>query len=99
MLLGWRSREAILGDHEPAVVRGGLFRPFALVDGKAVATWKLTDGDVAIAPFERLEPSVTAALEADGADVVRFLAGAAPGHEAASIAPPGRDSSAGRAHD
>ena len=37
-LLGWRSREEVLGEHESAVVSGGLFRPFALVRGRAVAT-------------------------------------------------------------
>jgi|SRR5215210_1911599 len=41
VLLGWVSREAIVGPHHQLVTDNGLFRPFALVDGRAVATWGL----------------------------------------------------------
>lgn len=99
VLLGWRSREAVLGDHEPAVVSGGLFRPFALAGGRGVATWRISAGAVELQPFGPLSDEQAAALAADAADVTRFLAGAAGDDEAASIAPPGRDSSVGRAHD
>jgi len=74
VLMGWRSREAILGAHEPKIVRGGLFGPFALVGGRAAAAWSLTDGRAVLEPFGRMARADRAALEADAEDVVRFLA-------------------------
>ena len=41
LLHGWQSREAVLGRHEPEIVRGGMFRSFALAGGRAVGTWAL----------------------------------------------------------
>jgi hypothetical protein len=73
LLMGWASRHDVLGAHEAKVVSGGLFRPFALVRGGAVATWSY-DGDVTLAPFARLSRDDRAALDADAADVRRFLA-------------------------
>ncbi len=73
VLLGWTSREDVVGEHKHLVTVNGLFRPFALVGGKAVAGWKLAGGQVAIEPFGRLARADVAALKADGADVVRFL--------------------------
>ena len=37
MLLGWTSREDILGPHTHLVTVNGIFRPFAMVEGRAVA--------------------------------------------------------------
>lgn len=53
VLCGWASRAWVLGSHAGNVVSGGLYRPFALVDGRAVATWSLRRGQVALAPFVR----------------------------------------------
>ena len=75
VLLGWTSREPILGPHKGIVTVNGLFRPFALVRGRAAATWRMADGEVALEPFGRLTRRDAKALEVDGADVVRFLAG------------------------
>jgi hypothetical protein len=77
VLLGWRSREEILGPDEPRVIIGGLFRPFALVRGRGVATWKIKDGRIELEPFRRLAGRDAAALEADGEAVLRYL-GAGP---------------------
>jgi hypothetical protein len=77
VLLGWASRKPLLGSHEELVTVNGLFRPFALVGGRAVATWSLRAGEVALTPFERLARADAAALEADAADVARFLADSA----------------------
>jgi hypothetical protein len=74
-LVGWSSREWILGAHDAAIVTGGIFRGFALVDGRATATWTLDRGEVVLAPFEQLSGDVVAALEADGGEVLRFLSG------------------------
>jgi DNA glycosylase AlkZ-like len=76
VLLGWRSREAILGAHHPVITVNGLFRPFALVGGHATATWSMPAGKVLLEPFHRLSHEETAALDADAEDVVRFLAAA-----------------------
>jgi hypothetical protein len=75
VLLGWTSREQILGPHKGIVTVNGLFRPFALVGGRAAATWRMADGEVALEAFGRLTRTETKALESDGADVVRFLTG------------------------
>jgi hypothetical protein len=74
LLMGWCSRAQILGEHDATVVSGGLFRPFALVRGRGVATWRLAQGSPAIEPFARVTRADLAALEADAADVERFLA-------------------------
>ena len=73
LLLGCVSRAPILGAHASLVTVNGLFRPFALVRGRAVATWSISDGRVAIAPFAPLKRADALALEADAADVTRFL--------------------------
>ncbi len=74
VLLGWTTREPILGRHQPRVVTGGLFRPFAIAAGRAVAGWKWARDEVTMEPYERLPARQAAALEADAADVARFLA-------------------------
>jgi hypothetical protein len=73
VLLGWTSRAALLNSHEAAIAIDGLFLPFALVRGRAVATWSIRAGEVALEPFGDLAPRESAALEADAADVVRYL--------------------------
>lgn len=74
LLLGWTSREPILGANKSAVTVNGLFKPIALVGGRAVATWTMPKGQVELAPFGRLPAADRKALEADAADVARFLA-------------------------
>lgn len=74
VLLGWRSREELLGGHREIVTINGLFRPFALVDGRAAGTWGLAAGKVELRPFTRFTRAVRDALEADAAAVLRYLA-------------------------
>jgi hypothetical protein len=73
LLLGWASRDPIVGPHRRIVTVNGLFRPFALADGRAVATWTITRGQITLAPFAELDPGTRAALDTDAADVTRFL--------------------------
>jgi hypothetical protein len=73
LLHGWTDREPVLGTNRDVITLNGVFRPFALVNGRAVATWTLTGGRVELAPFDPLPESVTAALRTDAADVIRFL--------------------------
>jgi hypothetical protein len=74
LLHGWTSREPVLGAYTHVVTTNGLFRPFALVDGRAAATWGLVRGRVELRPFAPLPRQVEAALAQDAADVERFLA-------------------------
>ena len=73
VLLGWTSREEIVGPHEIFVAVNGLFRPFAMVDGRVVATWKFAGGKVTIELLAKVTKKAMKALEADAADVERFL--------------------------
>jgi hypothetical protein len=75
VMLGWVDRSPIAGAHHTVLADNGLFRPFALVGGRAVATWALPKGRVELAPLRRLSGPVRAALDAEAADVVRFLGG------------------------
>jgi hypothetical protein len=78
VLLGWSSREAILGSAKTIVTVNGLFRPFALVRARAVATWRLTAGEVVLEPFAPLARDDAAALRADARDVLRYLGAGRP---------------------
>jgi hypothetical protein len=73
LLHGWNSREFVLGGHTQIVTTNGIFRPFALVDGQAAATWTLTRAKVELAPFAPLSPADEAALRADAGAVTRYL--------------------------
>jgi hypothetical protein len=72
LLLGWVDRTPVVGEHLELVTTNGLFRAFALAEGRAVATWSVAGG-VTVNPFEPLDPAVTVALEAEATDVRRFL--------------------------
>jgi hypothetical protein len=73
LLLGWTSRDEVVGPHKMLVTINGIFRPFALVDGRAVATWRYAGGKVAIEPFGKITRRATAALEVDARAVEEFL--------------------------
>ena len=73
MLLGWTTREPIVGPHGKLVAINGLFRPFAMVAGRAVGTWSMPGGKVALTPFAPLAEADAADLAADAAEVERFL--------------------------
>jgi hypothetical protein len=73
LLLGWDSRDPVVGPHGRLIAVNGLFRPFALVRGRAAGTWSLPGGKVALAPFAALPDADAAALAADAAEVERFL--------------------------
>jgi hypothetical protein len=75
VLLGWVSREPVIGEHAGLVTSNGMFSPFALVDGRAVARWRLVRDGVDIEPLEPIARGVLAALERDGEDVRRYLSG------------------------
>jgi hypothetical protein len=73
VLLGWTSREDIVGPHRHLVTDNGMFRPFAMVKGRAVATWSMPKGEVVLEPLARISKADRLGLERDAEDVVRFL--------------------------
>ena len=96
LLLGWSSRAALLGAHKGIVTVNGLFRPFALVEGRAVAIWRMSSGEVQIEPLSPIAPADAAALQAEASDVVRFMNGAGgpgdgPAHRAGHARSTARD--------
>jgi hypothetical protein len=75
LLHGWVSREPVLRGHQGVITVNGLFRPFALVDGVAVATWSLAGGVITLNRFDgELPEAAESALAAEATDVRRFLA-------------------------
>jgi Winged helix DNA-binding domain len=81
VLLGWESRQAILGGHQGVVTVNGLFRPIALVAGRAAGIWAYTAGQVTVDRFGPLPADVEAALTEEARDVARFLATSPAGRE------------------
>jgi hypothetical protein len=73
LLLGWESREHVVGEHKRLVTDNGLFRPFALVKGRAVATWRFQKGKVEIEHLEDVTKTAAKALEADARGVEAYL--------------------------
>jgi hypothetical protein len=73
LLHGWVDREPVLGSNKSIVTRNGIFRPFALVGGRAVATWGMPRGKVTLEPFARIDAWSRAELDREARDVERFL--------------------------
>lgn len=73
LLLGWASRDQVIGGHKGLVTTNGIFRPFALVEGRAVSTWRLPKGKVEIEHLERVTKKAAGQLEADAAAVEAYL--------------------------
>lgn len=73
LLHGWVDREPVLGDNRSIVTSNGIFKPFALVGGRAVATWSMPGGRVVLEPFGHLSEGVLDALGREAKDVERFL--------------------------
>lgn len=74
VLHGWADRSFVTGSHKDVVTSNGIFRATALVDGRVAGVWTLPDGVVTLNPLRRLTPAALAALEAEAADVLRYLA-------------------------
>jgi len=75
LLMGWASRDLVLGGRDDVVTRNGVFSPVLLVDGRTAGTWRLVRGRVELQPFGSLPSGLKGALDAEVADVERFLAG------------------------
>jgi Winged helix DNA-binding domain len=73
LLHGWVDRTPVLGGNQTIVTMNGIFRPFALVGGRAVATWSMPAGRVTLEPFGPIAARAQAALDREARDVERFL--------------------------
>ena len=70
---GWADRTFIVADHATVVTTNGLFRPVALVKGRAAGTWSLSAGVLTLQPLEPLSEAALKALEQEASDVLGFL--------------------------
>jgi hypothetical protein len=73
LLHGWVDRTPVLSGNESIVTKNGIFKPFALVCGRAVATWGMPGRRVTLQPFARIRVPVLADLDREARDVERFL--------------------------
>ena len=73
LLHGWTSNIEILDGRTGIVTSNGIFRPFALIDRRAVATWSLAAGRITIHPFQPLSPHDRQSLETDADAVLTYL--------------------------
>ena len=76
-LVGYRERTFIADEHRGEVYIGGVIRPTVLLDGRVVGRWQLArrNGAIAVAveAFEPLSAVARRQLDAEVADVGRFL--------------------------
>lgn len=77
-LLGWVSRDDIVGGHPGVVTTNGVFRPFAMVNGRAVATWSLSRGRITQRPLQSIAMRAQKALDADAVEVLTYLGASLP---------------------
>jgi hypothetical protein len=78
-LLGWRGRDLILDPRHARRIQagGGWIHPAVVVDGRVVGTWRARRAgdrlEVSVEPFGRLPAGSRPGLEAEVADLGRFL--------------------------
>lgn len=73
LLLGWVDRTPIVGDNRTLVTTNGIFHPFALVAGRAVASWGMASGTLTLRPFARLAAAARRVLTDEAAAVGAYL--------------------------
>lgn len=78
-LLGYQDRDLAVPRQYAKRINagGGIVHPVVVVDGRVVGTWKSArtknELDVTVEPFDQLAPQVCEGLEAEVADLARFL--------------------------
>jgi hypothetical protein len=73
ILHGWTDRSFVTGPHRSIITTNGLFRPIALVEGRAAATWRLSGGRLTLDPLEPIDAGTRTALDADADAVLAYL--------------------------
>ena len=79
VLLGWTSRAEILGEDNTLVTTNGIFRPFAMIDGRAVGSWGFAGGKVTMTAFRAVSADEKKTLDQEAKDVETFLSPAEKG--------------------
>ena len=79
-LLGYRDRALLIEAADAGrVFSGGMIRPVILVDGRVAGTWRTNRKGrrvgLAVEPFAALPPEAEAGIEAEKADILRFVGG------------------------
>lgn len=77
ILHGWVSRKEFVEEDDGVVTSNGIFRPTALVDGRAAATWTMPENQITLKPITKIPEKAVTALEDEAEDVARYL-GIAP---------------------
>lgn len=77
-LIGYRDRSLFIGeDQRPNVYVGGIIKPTVVLDGRIVGIWRLArtpkTATVTVTPFETFSAITVRKVEAEVADVARFL--------------------------
>ena len=77
VLHGWASRDFLIPSESvrKVVTTNGIFRPTMMVEGEVKGVWTLPARSVELNPFAPVGAKEIAALERDGKEVVRYLAG------------------------
>jgi hypothetical protein len=73
VLHGWVDRLPVVGPHREVVTVNGIFRPTALVGGRVVGWWGLSQGTVGLHLLERVARRDLVALEEDAGAVLAYL--------------------------
>jgi hypothetical protein len=73
LLLGWRSRSFVLGDPQEVLTVNGIFRPIALIKGRAAGTWTMPGGRVKLRLWEEHSQATMRALDREASAVEAYL--------------------------
>jgi Winged helix DNA-binding domain len=74
VLLGWRSRDLVLGDAQEVVTANGIIKAIALIGGRAAGTWTMPGGHVELRLWEQQSRARTDALRREASVVEAYLA-------------------------
>jgi hypothetical protein len=95
LLLGWASREALLGDRQEVVTSNGLFRPILLIGGVAAGIWTWDGGQVVVDTWAQLPAQAGSAIATEAQDVRRYLSRAGDTAVTEPMTPAAEDSDEG----
>jgi hypothetical protein len=78
LLLGWRSRELVLGEAKEIITNNGIIKAIALINGRADGTWTLRDGRVQLSLWKPATSATRDTLHAETIAIETYLASKNP---------------------
>jgi hypothetical protein len=78
LLLGWCSRELVLGTPGEVVTVNGIIRAIALVNGRAAGTWTMPGGRVELNLWTKASRATALALQREASAIEAYLAPFSP---------------------